>query len=78
MNRSVLYSSKNVNDVYWLYQQLNTAFLKHFKFQGDFAISFSSKDPSFSLAMDDASETEVNWLNSKVLEILQEKVQKSS
>ncbi len=78
MNRPIIYSSKNVNDVYWVYQQLNTAFLKQFKFQGDFAISFTSKDPLFSLAVEEPSENEFKWLTDKVLEILSEKVKQTA
>jgi len=78
MNRPTIYSSKNVNDVYWVYQQLNSAFLKHFKFQKDFAISFTSKDPLFSLAVEDPLENEFKWLSDKVLEILSEKVKQTA
>ena len=78
MNRPIIYSSKNVNDVYWVDQQANSAFLKHFMYQGDFAISFTSKDPLFSLAVEDASQSEVKWLTDKVLEILSEKVKQTS
>ena len=77
MNRPIIYSSKNVNDVYWVYQQANSAFLKHFKHQGDFAISFTSKDPLFSLAVEDASQSEVKWLTDKVLEIVKTKIELS-
>lgn len=78
MNRPIIYSSKNVNDVYWVYQQANSAFLKHFKHQGDFAISFTSKDPLFSLAVEEPSENEFKWLTDKVLEILSEKVKQTA
>lgn len=78
MPSSPLHSSRNVKEIYWLYEELNDAFLKQFKFQADFFITFSSKEPDFILSVRDASEKEFNWLKAKILELFEEKVQKTS
>jgi len=73
-----VFSSKSVQEVYALYNTLNTEFLKNFKYQAEFRITNASFKDDFILAVEVLSETERKWLEDKVLEISSEKVKKTS
>jgi hypothetical protein len=76
MNRTILFSSTNVQEIYKLYEILNADFLKRFKFAAEFRITAFSSSRDFSLAVEDASEEERNWLKEEVLKIVERKFEK--
>lgn len=76
MNRTLLFSSHNVQEIYKLYEILNAEFLKRFKFAAEFRITTVSSSREFSLSVEDASEEERNWLKDATLKILEKKFEK--
>ena len=76
MNRTLLFSSSNVQEIYKLYEILNAEFLKRFKFSAEFRITTISSSRDFSLSVEYASEEECNWLKDATLKILERKFEK--
>lgn len=76
MNRTLLFSSSNVQEIYKLYEILNAEFLKRFKFSAEFRITTISSSRDFSLSVEHASEEECNWLKDATLKILERKFEK--
>lgn len=76
MNRSLLFSSTNVTEVYKVYEILKNEFLKRFKCSAEFRITTLSSSREFSLSVDDASEEESNWLKSEAVKIVERKFEK--
>lgn len=76
MNRTLLFSSSNVNNIYKLYEILNAEFLKQFKYAAEFRITTTSSSREFSLSVEDASEQERNWLKDATLKILERNFEK--
>lgn len=76
MNRTLLFSSSNVNNIYKLYEILNAEFLKQFKYAAEFRITTISSSREFSLLVEDASEQERNWLKDATLKILERNFEK--
>lgn len=76
MNRTLLFSSPNVQEIYKLYEILNPEFLKRFKYAAEFRITTVSSSREFSLSVEDASEEERNWLKDATLKILERKFEK--
>lgn len=78
MKLNPIFSSKDVKEVYEMYNLLNEGFLKNFKYQAEFRITTSSFKSDFVLSAEYFSEIERKWLEDKVLEISSEKVKKTS
>lgn len=76
MNRALLFSSSNVNNIYKLYEILNAEFLKRFKYAAEFRITTLSHSRDFSLSVEDASEEERKWLQDATLKILERNFEK--
>lgn len=76
MNRILLFSSLNVQEIYKLYEILNAEFLKRFKYAAEFRVTTVSSSREFSLSVEDASEEERNWLKDATLKILEKKFEK--
>ena len=76
MNRTLLFSSSNVNNIYKLYEILNAEFLNRFKFSAEFRITTISSSREFSLSVEDTSEQERNWLKDATLKILERNFEK--
>ena len=76
MNRTLLFSSLNVQEIYKLYEILNAEFLKRFKYAAEFRVTTVSSSREFSLSVEDASEEERNWLKDATLKILEKKFEK--
>jgi hypothetical protein len=78
MKLNPIFSSKDVKEVYEMYNLLNEGFLKNFKYQAEFRITTTSFNSEFVLSVEYFSEIERKWLEDKVLEISSEKVKKTS
>lgn len=76
MNRTILFSSPNVQEIYKLYEILNADFLKRFKYAAEFRITTLSHSRDFSLSVEDASEEERKWLQDATLKILERNFEK--
>jgi len=76
MNRTLLFSSTNVGNIYKLYEILNADFLKRFKHAAEFRITTLSHSRDFSLSVEDASEEERKWLKDATLKILERNFEK--
>jgi len=76
MNRTLLFSSTNVGNIYKLYEILNADFLKRFKHAAEFRITTLSHSRDFSLSVEDASEEERKWLQDATLKIVERKFEK--
>jgi hypothetical protein len=78
MKLNPIFNSKDVKEVYEVYNALNEGFLKNFKYQAEFRITTTSFNSEFVLSVEYFSEIERKWLEDKVLEISSEKVKKTS
>ncbi|MBM3453537.1 MAG: hypothetical protein FJX80_00165 [Bacteroidetes bacterium] len=76
MNRTLLFSSPNVESIYKLYEILSAEFLKRFKFSAEFRITTESSSRSFSLAVEDVAKEQAKWLQDRAIQTFEKNFQK--
>ena len=76
MTSQTLFTSTKVQEVYGLYDTLNNAFLKRFKYQAEFRITTMTTGRDFSLNVQDVNEEERNWLMDATMQVLEKKFEK--
>jgi len=74
--RHAIFSSKNLSEVYGIYEQVSDQFLKQFKFHVEFVISSYTSDKNSVLSVFCENSSHVKWLETKVLELSQKNLKK--
>jgi len=71
-----IFSSKNLSEVYGIYEQVSDQFLKQFKFHVEFVISSYTSDKNSVLFVFSENSSHVKWLENKALELSQKNLKK--
>ena len=71
-----IFSSKNLSEVYGIYEQVLDQFLKQFKFHAEFMISSYTSDKNSVLSVICENSSQVKWLENKALELSQRNLKK--
>jgi hypothetical protein len=71
-----IFSSKNLSEVYGIYEQVSDQFLKQFKFHAEFMISSYTSDKNSVLSVLCENSSQVKWLENKALELSQRNLKK--
>ena len=66
-----IFSSKNLSEVYGIYEQVSDQFLKQFQFHAEFMISSYTSDKNSVLSVICENSSQVKWLENKALELSQ-------
>ena len=74
--RHAIFSSKNISEIYSIYEEVSDQFLKHFKFHAEFVISSYTSDKNSVLSVFCENSSHVKWLENKALELSQKNLKK--
>jgi hypothetical protein len=74
--RHAIFSSKNISEIYSIYEEVSDQFLKHFKFHAEFVISSYTSNKNSVLSVFCENSSHVKWLENKALELSQKNLKK--
>jgi hypothetical protein len=74
--RHAIFSSKNISEIYSIYEEVSDQFLKHFKFHAEFVISSYTSNKDSVLFVLSENSSQVKWLENKALELSQKNLKK--